>query len=125
MKVMLVDDSKTMRNIQKGILTQLGYTQLEEAADGLDALSKVGAFQPELLLVDWNMPNMDGLTFIKTYRQTNKTTPVMMVTTEAEKSRVIEAIKAGVNNYVVKPFTPDVLSQRIAETLSRSQSAAA
>ena len=119
MKILLVDDSKTMRNIQKGILAQLGYTEIEEAQDGLDALSKAGAFDPDLLLVAWNMPNMDGLTFVKTYRQNGKTQPVIMVTTEAEKSRVVEAIKAGVNNYVVKPFTPDLLSQRISETLSR------
>ncbi|MCA9273626.1 MAG: response regulator [Phycisphaerales bacterium] len=119
MKIMLVDDSKTMRSIQKSVLGQLGYTEIEEACDGQDALSKVGAFEPDLLLVDWNMPNMDGITFVKTYRQTNKTTPIIMVTTESEKTRVIEAIKAGVNNYVVKPFTPDALSQRITETLSK------
>ena len=117
MKILLVDDSKTMRNIQRSILTQLGYTELEEACDGQDALSKVGAFAPELMLVDWNMPNMDGLTFVKEVRKTDKTTPIIMVTTESERSRVVEAIKAGVNNYVVKPFTPDVLSQRITETL--------
>ena len=119
MKIMLIDDSKTMRNIQRSVLTQLGYTSIEEACDGQDALSKVQAFQPDLLLVDWNMPNMDGLTFVKTFRQTNKTTPMIMVTTESEKARVIEAIKAGVNNYVIKPFTPDILSQRINETLTK------
>lgn len=119
MKVMLIDDSRTMRNIQKSVLSQLGLTQIEEACDGQDALSKVGAFQPELILVDWNMPNMDGLSFVKAYRQLNKQTPMIMVTTESEKSRVIEAIKAGVNNYVIKPFTPDLLAQRIGETLSK------
>jgi two-component system chemotaxis response regulator CheY len=119
MKILLVDDSKTMRNIQKAVLTQLGHSDVHEACDGQDALSKVGAIKPDLILVDWNMPNMDGLTFVKTYRQSNKTTPMIMVTTEAEKSRVIEAIKAGVNNYVVKPFTPDLLSQRIGETLAK------
>jgi two-component system chemotaxis response regulator CheY len=123
MKILLVDDSKTMRNIQKSVLAQLGHTQVEEACDGQDALSKVVACKPDLMLVDWNMPNMDGLTFVKTIRQTNKVTPIIMVTTEAEKARVIEAIKAGVNNYVVKPFTPDLLSQRINETLAKCQAA--
>lgn len=120
MKILLVDDSKTMRNIQKGILAQMGHTQVEEAQDGLDALSKVFNFQPELMLVDWNMPNMDGLTFVKQYRAKGGKTPIIMVTTEAEKTRVIDAIKAGVNNYVVKPFTPDVLSQRITETMAKA-----
>jgi two-component system chemotaxis response regulator CheY len=114
-----------MRNIQKSVLTQLGHTDLMEACDGQDALSKVGAFKPELMLVDWNMPNMDGLSFVKAIRQTNKATPIIMVTTEAEKARVIEAIKAGVNNYVVKPFTPDLLSQRINETLAKCAAAPA
>ena len=125
MRILLVDDSKTMRNIQKTVLTQLGYTDLIEAVDGQDALTKAVASKPGLMLVDWNMPNMDGLAFVKAYRQSDKTTPIIMVTTEAEKARVIEAIKAGVNNYVVKPFTPDLLSQRIQETLARLKPAAA
>jgi two-component system, chemotaxis family, chemotaxis protein CheY len=119
MKILLVDDSKTMRNIQRSVLAQLGYTTIEEACDGQDALGKLMSFSPDLMLVDWNMPNMDGLSFVKAYRQNNKATPIIMVTTEAEKVRVIEAIKAGVNNYVVKPFTPDLLSQRINETLAK------
>ncbi|MEM1097332.1 MAG: response regulator [Planctomycetota bacterium] len=123
MKVLLVDDSKTMRNIQRGILGQLGYQEVEEAVDGQDALDKVEAFQPDLILLDWNMPNMDGLTFAKQYRGAGNRTPIIMVTTEAEKSRVVEAIKAGVNNYVVKPFTPNVLGERIQETISRAKAA--
>lgn len=109
-----------MRNIQKSVLAQLGYSEIEEACDGQDALSKAGAYNPDLLLVDWNMPNMDGLTFVKKYRTSDKATPIIMVTTESERSRVIEAIKAGVNNYVVKPFTPDLLAQRIQETLTKA-----
>lgn len=119
MKIMLIDDSRTMRNIQRSVLSQLGYTTIEEACDGQDAMSKVAAYAPDLILCDWNMPNMDGLTFVKTFRQQNKATPVIMVTTESEKARVIEAIKAGVNNYVIKPFTPDLLSQRINETMAK------
>jgi two-component system chemotaxis response regulator CheY len=125
MKIMLVDDSKTMRNIQKGILAQMGHTQLEEAQDGMDAMSKVFNFQPDLLLVDWNMPNMDGITFVKQYRAKGGKSPIIMVTTEAEKTRVIDAIKAGVNNYVVKPFTPDILAQRINETTAAKATAGA
>ncbi|MEM7754297.1 MAG: response regulator [Planctomycetota bacterium] len=123
MKVLLIDDSKTMRNIQKSVLRQLGHTEVEEACDGQDALNVLQNYDPDLILVDWNMPNMDGLTFVKTYRQQDKTTPMIMVTTEAEKIRVIEAIKAGVNNYVVKPFTPDLLGQRINETMEKLRAA--
>ncbi|MBL4700039.1 MAG: response regulator [Phycisphaeraceae bacterium] len=124
MKIMLVDDSKTMRSIQKGILTQMGHTDLVEACDGQDALSKVFAEKPDLILLDWNMPNMDGLSFLQAYRQKDKATPVIMVTTEAEKHRVVDALKAGVNNYVVKPFTPDALSSKIELTMQKCGKAA-
>lgn len=119
MLVMLVDDSRTSRNIQRNVLQQIGYTELLEASDGVDALAKAKSTPPDLILLDWNMPNMDGLTFLKAYRTDNKKTPIIMVTTEAEKSRIIEAIRAGVNNYVVKPFTPEALSTRIKETLAK------
>jgi two-component system, chemotaxis family, chemotaxis protein CheY len=119
MRIMLIDDSKTMRNIQKSVLKQLGYTEIEEASDGQDALSKISAFNPDLCLVDWNMPNMDGLAFVKAFRQQNKTTPLIMVTTEAMKPRVIQAINAGINSYIVKPFTPELLSERITDTLAK------
>lgn len=121
---MLIDDSKTMRNIQRTMLTQMGFETLEEAQDGQDALSKLGAFQPELILCDWNMPNLDGLEFVKQARSRGCTAPIIMVTTESEKTKVVTAIRAGVNNYVVKPFTQDVLSARIGETLSKTKAAA-
>jgi len=120
---MLVDDSRTMRTLQRSVLDELGHTEIEEACNGQDALSKAGAFGPELVLVDWDMPTMDGLEFIRTFRRTNRATPVIMVTTEADKSRVIEAIQAGVNNYVVKPFTAQTLGRRIEETLARCRAA--
>jgi two-component system chemotaxis response regulator CheY len=119
MRVLLIDDSKTMRSIQRSILKQIGYSEIEEASNGQDAIEKASVFNPDLCLVDWNMPLLDGLGFVSAFRKTNPSTPVIMVTTEAEKSRVIEAIKAGVNDYVVKPFTPDLLSERISETLAR------
>ncbi len=124
MRVFIIDDSKTMRNIQKSTLATLGHTEIEEAGDGQDALSRVDAFNPDLILLDWNMPVMDGITFVRQYRAKGRKVPIIMVTTEAEKTRVVEAIKAGVNNYVVKPFTPEALSQKISETVSRAAKAA-
>lgn len=119
MRVLLVDDSKTMRNIVKGVLATIGVTAIEEAGDGQDALSRVEAFNPDLILLDWNMPVMDGISFVRAYRGRKKTTPIIMVTTEAEKSRVMEAIQAGVNNYAVKPFTPESLSKIIQTTMAK------
>ncbi|HVT83196.1 MAG TPA: response regulator [Phycisphaerae bacterium] len=120
MKILVVDDSRIIRNIEKRALAELGMQDVMEANDGVEALvltqASPGAFG--LILSDWNMPNMDGLTFIKRFREQDKTTPVIMVTTEAEKSRIIEAIKAGVNNYVVKPFTAEALSGKITQTLT-------
>jgi two-component system, chemotaxis family, chemotaxis protein CheY len=119
MKIMLVDDSRTIRNIEKNVLKQLGYTDLVEAGDGVEALNQIVDGMPDLFLVDWNMPNMDGLTLVKKLRLQNKEVPIIMVTTEAEKSRVVEAIKAGVNNYVVKPFTAETLGGKIQQTLTK------
>lgn len=123
MKVLLIDDSRTMRAIQRKILGSLGYEDIAEANDGIEGLSQVVAEKPDLILLDWNMPNMDGLTFILKLRETRKDIPVIMVTTEAERTRVIEAIRAGVNNYVVKPFTPPMLTEKIEQTLQAIQAA--
>jgi two-component system chemotaxis response regulator CheY len=122
MKVLVVDDSKTMRGILRKILSALDGAQFVEAADGLEALAALAA-EPGgfgLILVDWNMPNMDGLTLVRQFREKDKRTPVVMATTEAEKDRVVEAIRTGVTNYVVKPFTPRMLVDKVKQTLDRS-----
>ena len=91
MKLLLVDDSKTMRNIQKKVLTEMGGVEFAEAADGVEALATIGASGPfDLIMIDWNMPNMDGITLVHKIRETDKKTPLIMATTEAEKSRVLE-----------------------------------
>ena len=124
MKILLVDDSRTIRNIQKNVLAQMGHTDILEAADGVEALKLLESETPDLVLVDWNMPNMDGLTLVSRIRQKDTALPLIMVTTEAEKGRVIEALKAGVNNYLVKPFTGEVLSAKIEQTLVKAKTSA-
>jgi two-component system chemotaxis response regulator CheY len=118
-RILLVDDSRTIRNIQKSVLKQLNHTDVIEAEDGVQALAIFNDQSPELLLVDWNMPNMDGITLVRKIRETNKSVPIIMCTTEAEKSRVLEAVKAGVNNYIVKPFTAESLGDKIAQTMAK------
>ncbi len=125
MKILLIDDSRTIRNIQKNVLKQLGYEDILEAEDGVQALPFFKDNPPDLALVDWNMPNMDGITLIRKVREFNKTVPLIMCTTEAEKSRVLEAIKAGVSNYIVKPFTAESLGEKISQTLAKSKAKAA
>jgi two-component system chemotaxis response regulator CheY len=126
MKILLVDDSKTMRNIQRRTLATLPEAQFVEAGDGVEGLAAINGAGPggfQLVLVDWNMPNMDGITFVKKVRETDKATPMIMCTTEAEKTRVIDALKAGVNNYVVKPFTPEALTEKVQQTLEKAKAA--
>jgi two-component system, chemotaxis family, chemotaxis protein CheY len=120
MKILLVDDSSTMRSIQKTILSALDDVEFAEAADGVEGLVRVAAGTFDLIFVDCNMPNMDGITFIQRVRATNKRTPLIMVTTEAERSRIMGAIKAGVTNYVIKPFTPEVLLDKVRQTLAKA-----
>ena len=124
MKILLVDDSRTIRSIQKNTLATMGHTDVLEAADGVEALSVLGAQRPDLVLVDWNMPKMDGITLVRRIREHDKTLPLIMVTTEAEKARVMEALKAGVSNYVVKPVTAETLSEKIDQTMSKAAAAA-
>jgi two-component system chemotaxis response regulator CheY len=125
MNILLVDDSKTMRNIQKKVLTALGSVTFTEAGDGLEALAaianKTAPF--DLVLVDWNMPNMNGLQLVTKIRETDKKTLLIMATTEAEKQRVLDALRAGVNNYVLKPFTPESLMEKVQSTLAKAKAA--
>ncbi len=115
MKFLVVDDFSTMRRIVKNILKQLGYENIDEAEDGAQAYSKLQNGQYDFVVSDWNMPNMDGLELLKKIRSDErlKAMPVLMVTAEAEKEKVITAIQAGVNNYVVKPFTAEVLKEKM------------
>lgn len=116
MKILLVDDSSTMRRIQSNTLTSLGYADLVQAEDGADALKKLREHPDvKLVLLDWNMPNMNGLDCLKAIKAdpTTKGIPVMMVTSEAEKSKIIEAVQAGASNYLVKPFDADSLKAKI------------
>ncbi|NOX54225.1 MAG: response regulator [Planctomycetes bacterium] len=115
MKVLLVDDSGTMRTIQKRMFAKLGVPDeaISEAADGQQALQLFESNHFDLVLTDWNMPNMDGLTLLKEIRKRNEKVPVIMITTEAERARVVSAISAGVSDYLVKPFSPDALEAKL------------
>lgn len=115
LKVLVVDDFPTMRRIVKNLLKQLGFENIDEAEDGLAAFQKLKTGGYGLVVSDWNMPNMEGIDLIRKIRQDPalKDTPFLMVTAEAEKEKVIEAIKAGVDNYIVKPFTAEVLKEKL------------
>lgn len=118
MKILVVDDSSTMRRIICNTLKQIGQETIVEAGDGLEGLEALkNNADVSLVLTDWNMPNMNGLDFLTKVRADNPSLPVVMITTEAEKQNVVTAIKAGANNYVVKPFTPDVLKEKLAAFL--------
>ena len=115
MSFLVVDDFPTMRRIVRSLLTELGFTNVEEAEDGQDALNKLRAGNFEFVVSDWNMPNLDGLEMLKEIRQDNalKDLPVLMVTAEAKKENIIAAAQAGANGYVVKPFTAATLEEKL------------
>ncbi|MBI2568080.1 MAG: response regulator [Candidatus Schekmanbacteria bacterium] len=117
MKVLVVDDSLVMRRIVKNALKQIGLEDAVEATNGKEALSMLAQGKVDLILTDWNMPEMNGLEFVSKIRETDKTTPIIMVTTQAGREDVVEAVKAGVNNYIVKPFKPETLKEKIDAVL--------
>ena len=115
MPVLVVDDFATMRKIVKKCLTELGFMNIVEADDGSVALEKLQHDHFQLIISDWNMPRMMGIDLLKAVRadERYKTVPFIMVTAEAQKQNVIEAAKAGVSNYIVKPFTADQLQSKL------------
>lgn len=120
-KILVVDDFATMRKVVRNLLKQVGYENIVEAEDGVMALKALKSQKIGLIISDWNMPNMTGLELLKVVRADEelKATPFLMVTAEALQDNVITAVKAGVNNYIVKPFTAEVLNEKIKKILEK------
>lgn len=119
MKILVVDDSAIMRSLLKQSVADVGNPEVFEAADGEQAIAAATAQDFDVILMDWNMPKKSGLEAVEGIRAAGKKTPVMMVTTEAEKSRVIQAIKAGANDYLVKPFEPKMVAEKIKKLVAQ------
>jgi len=114
-RALVIDDSKSIRSILSKILMEIGFT-VEEAGNGLEALDVIKKEKVDLALVDWNMPDMNGYEFIQEVRKDNtyKDMRMMMVTTETEMNKVVEALEAGANEYVMKPFTKEMIIEKLA-----------
>lgn len=117
MKIMVVDDMSTMRRIVKNVLKQIGFTNVEEAENGKEALDKLKGDSYGFVVSDWNMPVMTGIDMLRAIRADGalKDIPVLMVTAEAQKENIIEAVQAGVSNYIVKPFTAEALQDKMGK----------
>ena len=115
MKVLIVDDFATMRRILRNILKQIGFSNISEADDGKTALKELKKEKFDLILCDWNMPEMSGLELLNEVKSDDKLkdTPFVMVTAEAQKDNIVAAVKAGVSNYIVKPFTAETISEKL------------
>jgi two-component system, chemotaxis family, chemotaxis protein CheY len=126
MKFLVVDDFSTMRRIIKNLLNDLGYANVTEADDGQTALPMLQAGSFDFLITDWNMPGMPGLDLLKAVRADAKLAkmPVLMLTAEAKREQIIEAAQAGVNGYVIKPFTAVTLKEKIDKILEQRANAA-
>jgi len=121
MKFLVVDDFSTMRRIVRNLLKELGFTNVDEAEDGLIALQKLNTLPFDFVVTDWNMPNMDGLTLLLKIRATPslKHLPVLMITAEAKKENIIAAAQAGASGYIVKPFTAATLSEKLEKIFEK------
>lgn len=115
MKILVVDDFSTMRRIVRNLLKELGFTNVQEAEDGVDALNKLRGEKFDFVVSDWNMPNMTGIDLLRAIRgdAALKHLPVLMVTAEAKRENIIEAAQAGASGYVVKPFTAGTLNEKL------------
>jgi two-component system chemotaxis response regulator CheY len=121
LRFLVVDDFSTMRRIVRNLLKELGYSNVEEAEDGVEGLSKLRTGQFDFVVSDWNMPNMDGLEMLKQIRADAALSkiPVLMVTAEAKKENIIAAAQAGANGYVVKPFTAATLDEKLTKIFEK------
>ena len=119
-RVLTVDDSPTMRRIIVNSLKKIGFEDIIEAENGVEGFEKLAANEVDLIITDWNMPEMNGEQFVKKLREDPKykETPILMITTRGMKDDVITAVKMGVNGYVVKPFTPEILKQKLSTVIS-------
>ncbi len=117
MKALVVDDSMTIRRIVIKALAMAGIPDAVECGDGTEALGALKTGTYDIILMDWNMPKLTGIETLKQLRAAGIKTPVIMVTTEAEKSRVIEAIKSGANDYLIKPFSPEQLAEKVKHVM--------
>ncbi|NNM68500.1 MAG: chemotaxis protein CheY [Gallionella sp.] len=122
-RFLVVDDFSTMRRIVRNLMKELGFVNIQEAEDGVDALAKLRAAEFDFVVSDWNMPNMTGLELLKEIRKDAKLKhlPVLMVTAEAKKENIIEAAQAGANGYVVKPFTAGTLDEKLKKIFQNMQ----
>ncbi|RFU47492.1 chemotaxis response regulator CheY [Paraburkholderia sp. DHOC27] len=121
MKILVVDDFPTMRRIVRNLLKELGYSNVDEAEDGMAGLARLRSGTYEFVISDWNMPNMDGLAMLKEIRGDANLThlPVLMVTAESKKENIIAAAQAGASGYVVKPFTAATLDEKLNKILEK------
>ena len=115
MKILIVDDFATMRRIVRNVLKQIGFTNMAEAENGKAALKVLKKENIDLILCDWNMPEMPGIELLKAIKSDDelKSIPFVMVTAEAQKDNIIEAVKAGVSSYIVKPFTAETVTEKL------------
>lgn len=120
-KFLVVDDFSTMRRIVRNLLKELGFTNVDEAEDGVAALQKLQGGGFDFIVTDWNMPNMDGLTLLQTVRADPnlKALPVLMITAEAKKENIIAAAQAGASGYIVKPFTAATLNEKLTKIFEK------